>query len=79
MLQWFNSFTKKTVTLDSTLTWTPLLYGNGKRHGSHHLLIEQRKYAQRKPSEKTPIDKKICILERLQSIKKFASWSGYNR
>ena len=35
---------KKTPTLDSTLKWTPSLCGNGKRPGSDHLLIEQRKY-----------------------------------
>ena len=39
---------RKTPTLDSTLRWTPLLCGNGKRPGSNHLQIEQRKYFQKK-------------------------------
>ena len=51
-------------SLVSTLTWTPLLCGNGKRPGSDHLLIEQRKYVKNLPKE-------------LQLIKKSASWNGY--
>ena len=45
-------FRKKTPTLISTLTGTPLLCGNGKRPGSDHLLIEQRKYVQKKTFQK---------------------------
>ena len=56
---------RKKPTLNSELTWTPLLCGNGKRPVFDHLLIEQRKYVKTKPSKRTPIDKEICILERL--------------
>ena len=37
---------------DSTLTWTSLLCGNGKRPRSDHMLIEQRKYVQNKTFQK---------------------------
>ena len=46
------TFSEKTSTLDSTVTWTSLLCGNGKRPGSCHLLIEQRTYAQRETFER---------------------------
>ena len=45
-------FFGKAPTLDSTLTWILLLSGNGKRPGSDHLLVEQRKYVQKKIFQK---------------------------
>ena len=56
-------FFKKTPTLDSTLIWTPLLCGNGKRTGFDHLLIKQRKCVQKKTFQKNFNQKEISNLE----------------
>ena len=41
-------FREKKTTLDTTSTWSPLLYGNRKQTGTDYFLIEQRKCAQKK-------------------------------